>query len=850
MLFSLRSVPVIGVFVFLFLAGCVQPGQGNQTSVCGDKIVSGAEQCDLGSPCRNGSLVCGTDCLCRPPEKRPVTCADNTLNVSNGSANRFNSSAMVCKDDCARISPDAYCDAGTCLCKTETRSCVRNSFEASSGNNTFIAALMACKDDCGDIDPGLSCDPGSCTCQKKENETFYCVNNTKDVALTHENRFDDKANICKDDCSRLGPDFFCNAKNCTCFQVPKKDMPCGANTIMSALFGNAFNPATMLCKDDCAAAFGAGWKCDGPTCTCGKKPPEKESCADNSFNIAFGAANKFDPASMKCEDDCKDIGPGWACDGKTCTCSKKPEGPVSCLSNAFDVAFGAENGFNPASMKCEDDCAEWLDQDWYCDAVSCECKRKPAENQTASCSSNTLTVNYGKGPIPAGTQCKDDCKALNPNYVCDPQGCFCKETRTVTPRCGDGYVSAPSAPGGGFEECDVGYGIYQPKDAAGNPITKPDTCPQPKVCDARSCKCLTPVAENYSCGGKYSLVPGSYEGISVPDSSSDDYFCVEPPVCGDGKTTGTEQCDWNSSDTNKCAAGSYCTSGCACKKLETSPRCGDGKISVETGEQCDGGSVNTNICQSGYKCYTPECKCVPLEGSSQCGDGTVVAPEECDHGNTFTAQCPSGKSCYSCRCVDYGDIKHTECDFVHEACISVQGPGLDECASDSQCLSPESQQCGNGEREGTEQCDGADDSACGSGQVCNADCRCQDSTTVAYHLECRQNACVQVQGSGSSMCNSDDDCVPPMVDCPAYCESEGYSESLGSYSSSTTCKDAAAESPVQCTTTCIYTKFYSVSNQAGTTTCCCKAKYTYACDNCPAAPGTQPYCQQCPASKP
>jgi hypothetical protein len=536
-------------------------------------------------------------------------------------------------------------------------------------------------------------------------------------------------------------------------------------------------------------------------------------------------------------------------------------------------------------MKCEDDC-KGLGEGWFCDAKACECKEKPTENKTQTCSDNTLVPNIPESKLPPGTQCKDDCKIFGSSYYCDPEGCFCKESRVVTPRCGDGYVSSPNVPGGGFEECDVGFGFYQPKDAAGNPITKPDTCPPPKVCDARSCKCLTPVTENYTCAEDYGLIPGSSGNITVPDSFFDVFFCIEIPICGDGKLTGGEQCDWNSSSTNKCSAGNYCTGSCECKKLETSPTCGDGKISVETGEQCDGGNVKTNICQPGYKCYTPECMCVPLEGSSQCGDGTVVAPEECDHGNTFTAKCPNNLYCSSCQCVDYDELSHTECDYAHGQCVNVQGPGQNECTSDSQCEEEEApfcgnlivdpgeecesnsqcdngfacddcecvptsgQVCGNGVREGTETCDGSDDSNCDSGQSCNQNCQCQGTTTTYYHYECQHDACVQVEGQGSSECNSDDDCVPPVVNCPAYCEGQGYSQVVqGSYSSVSACHAAAiaGEGQVQCTTVCLYSKFYSVSNQAGTSTCCCKARYTYSCSDCP---GQNPQCPQCPASKP
>ncbi|MEW6036454.1 MAG: hypothetical protein AB1529_07625 [Candidatus Micrarchaeota archaeon] len=796
------KLSVLAVLAVLFIAGCITPGiAGNQTNAT------------------NGTV--------KPLVKQNITCADNTFKVANGSVNAFNSSAINCRNDCSRISPNATCDPLTCLCKTENRSCIKNSFDAAVGNNTFNAATMLCKDDCASLDPDSICSPKTCTCVQNvtKKEDVFCINNTIETSLTGTNPFDNDTMLCKDDCARLGADFACD-KNCTCKQVvpPKIDMNCGANTIIAPLFGNFFNPATMLCRDDCAATFGAGWKCDGVSCTCSKPPPpDKFSCAGNSFGVAFGLPNEFDPAKNKCEDDCKDFGPGWVCDGKTCLCEKKPKDEtVSCAFNAFDVVvLGADNNFNPAKMKCEDDCEE-VGLDWYCDAASCTCKEKPGENETQSCKSNTWVVNVPKGQVAAGVQCKDDCKELGSTYVCDPEGCFCKETRTVTPRCGDGYVSGPDTPGGGFEECDVGYGFYQPKDAAGNPYNTPDTCPPPTVCDAPTCKCVEPVTESF---------------------------------CGDGEITGAEQCDYASASTNKCSSGSYCTNSCACKILETSPRCGDGKISIESGEQCDGGSVNTNICQPGYKCYTPECQCILVEGSGQCGDGTVTPPEECDHGNSFTAQCSSGLTCHNCECTSYSELTHLECDYQLQRCVEVSGAGDDGCSSDSQCKSVTEAFCGNNDREGSEECDGSDDSACASDEYCSQNCQCvQSVTTPQYHTECdfAHGACVQVEGAGQNECSSDSQCVPPVVDCPAYCAGQGYSQVVqGSYSSASQCQAAAAESAQTCTTKCVYSKFYSTSNQAGTTTCCCKQVEVFQCSDCP---GENPQCPDpnvvCPANQP
>ncbi|MBI5697346.1 MAG: hypothetical protein HZC29_02365 [Thaumarchaeota archaeon] len=238
----------------------------------------------------------------------------------------------------------------------------------------------------------------------------------------------------------------------------------------------------------------------------------------------------------------------------------------------------------------------------------------------------------------------------------------------------------------------------------------------------------------------------------------------------------------------------------------------------------------------GYTCDGVSCTCKPPQTVGYCGDGVLIAPEECDPGSPNTIKCSNGGTC-------------------SEFCI---------CSVPSQPRIPPpttpTQSCGNGIREGTEQCDGSN-SGCSSGQTCSQSCTCATPSTPpstlppstpVYHAECQSQRCVQIQGSGSDQCGADSDCRPPVVNCPAYCSSQGYSQSLGGgYSTEQACRAAAAGSPAQCTTSCYYSKFYTSSNQAGTTTCCCSSSKTFSCSNCP---GENPQCPDpnvvCPANQP
>jgi subtilisin family serine protease/peptidoglycan hydrolase-like protein with peptidoglycan-binding domain len=528
--------------------------------------------------------------------------------------------------------------------------------------------------------------------------------------------------------------------------------------------------------------------CVMPGCQCVGISLKNVSCTDNTEREGhIVVTGGYDPRYDICTDDCQRLGSGYECNPSTCVCEKKTG--MSCADNTPDDDTWPRSTFDPSKHICIDDCPEDLD----CDFSDCRCKSSTSPPQT--CSANTLVINVPKGNPPP--ICIDDCTAVyGERAKCDPEGCFC--TKLITPRCGDGVVSGPNAPGGGMEECDVGNGSI-------------DTCPTPKVCNPETCKCEEPAVEG---------------------------------ACGDGIINLGEDCDYASADTNKCPETAndlpdYCTASCMCTQIEHTPVCGDGKITGTEG--CDGGHVNTNICPSGYTCYTPECTCIVEEGTDQCGDGTVTAPEECDHGNSYTDDCPGGKTCYSCQCLDPGEV-------------------------------PDEPYCGNNEREGSEECDGTDDSACSANEYCSS-CQCVEEVDegycgdgdVAYPEQCESDSdcdgeevcsgcqCVEYtvyycgdgQVTGNEECESDAECdgicyncqclSPPSVNCGSWCADQGYSSSLGSsYGSGAACSAAAAEDQVMCMVKCIYVQFGSWSNPAGTTTCCCKEVYT---EECPATQG-------------
>jgi hypothetical protein len=664
---------------------------------------------------------------------------------------------------------------------------------------------MICKDNCEVLGKEYVCDMVKCQCEYKPKKDFSCFDNTisGDFFSPGNNSYNPAAHMCKDDCKRageiVGGEWECNMKTCTC---EPKAIKCAANTFDVIVEGTSSFSWLNLCVDNCDK-LGEGYTCDPFKCVCRKKPGDKVYCDANTIDAyvsdSYGGAQtaRFDGSSQICIDNCeKRFGDGYKCDMVSCYCVPEEGEDVSCAIHTDHVSVTDVNKFNASSMQCLDDCLEYYGSNYVCNLGSCTCTKK----SSVSCALNTQVPNVPGNLYTPGAICEDDCKRVyGERYVCDAEGCYCKSTAVITPRCGDGYVSTPNVPGGGNEECDVGKG-------------NPDTCVSPEYCNPETCQC---------------------EGEDV----------IIEAICGDGVLQGLEDCDWGSADTNKCpqtegAAYKYCTEKCECKTIEHTPRCGDGKITPPEG--CDGGNVKTNICPEGYSCYTPECICRPLTGSGQCGDGTVTPPEECDHGNTYTEQCPGGLYCENCACVSYTETSHKECDYAHEECIDVVGPGDDECFSDSQCEVEVTPECGNNEREGSEQCDGTDDSLCDADEFCSNDCRCVGETVTLYcgdgvinlNEECESDSdCNMDAGEICSNCQ----CVgPPEVDCSSWCAEQGYSSVVrGTFPDGQACLAATGEDEEMCKVKCIYAGFGSWSNPAGTTSCCCKHKYV---EDCPRTP--------------
>jgi len=382
---------------------------------------------------------------------------------------------------------------------------------------------------------------------------------------------------------------------------------------------------------------------------------------------------------------------------------------------------------------------------------------------------------------------------------------------------------------------------------------------------------ITP-EDHMECVGTVCMaVPGEGEDSCTTD---EDCRVEEPPedevpVCGDGKITPPEECDYETYGKNTCPEGEYCKDDCLCHPLETSVVCGDGKISSPE-EDCDGGNVKTDICPEGYGCYI--CKCEPIEAF--CGDGMIHPPEECDHGNTITEKCDDGEVCQGCQCIPRSEATHKEC--VNEACVSVAGYGEDQCYSDSQCETPKHNECIDNacvevDGEGTDQCqtdgDCEEPPECGDGTIegweeCEEDDDCPGEDDVCIECFCLDVPAYCGDGNldAGEECEDDEDCssggvcsgactcvYPPELDCSYICSEAGYPENYGGGFDSVSECSSYVESlwlpPPDCTTGCAYAFLYKATNIAGESTCCCGDHDYYDCTNCPCV---EPCDQGCP----
>jgi len=239
---------------------------------------------------------------------------------------------------------------------------------------------------------------------------------------------------------------------------------------------------------------------------------------------------------------------------------------------------------------------------------------------------------------------------------------------------------------------------------------------------------------------------GCYECVSQCSTCPTDESC--PGVCGDGVTTGSEECD----------GGPGCDENCQ------SVACGNGNL--DSGEECDGGPQCTSTCLL-----------------IECGNGREDPGEECDDGNSSTCSpdcelyCGNGNIDAGETC-DVGDRQDGDgCDSacqIEPGCGNgVVEPGEDcdegDRANGDGCdLNCFREECGNGIPQFGEECD---DGNIDDTDSCSNACEVQDPggpgfPSCAQGTTCEStSSCPLSQNTGVICGPSEVCCLPPATKC-------------------------------------------------------------------------------------
>jgi|GEM_PF-2969402 len=362
-----------------------------------------------------------------------------------------------------------------------------------------------------------------------------------------------------------------------------------------------------------------------------------------------------------------------------------------------------------------------------------------------------------------------------------------------TGECGDGVKD-------GSEQCDTGkFGGATCTSEIGKPATGDLACAANCTIDTSAClfcgdgkingteKCDGSAPNNATC--ELVLGAGSTGSIKCKDDCTlDTSGCSAPISCGNGKKDDSEKCEGTdlggvtcTSEVGKPATGDLtCAANCT---IDTSAclYCGDAKKNGT--EACDAADLGGATCESAVgtgstgsvtckaDCTLDVSGCSP---SIKCGNGKKDDSEKCEGtdlgGATCTSEvgkpatgdlaCASNCTLDTSACLFCGDNKLNgteKCDGADlggATCASMVGPGSlgaitckADCTLDISGCSP-SIVCGDGQKNGPDQCDGADfgGATCTSevgkpatgNLICAANCTI-DSSACLYCGDAKKN---------------------------------------------------------------------------------------------------------------
>ncbi|MBI2483708.1 DUF4215 domain-containing protein [Candidatus Uhrbacteria bacterium] len=606
---------------------------------CGNGKVDYGEQCDDGD--KDNENACRNDCTGKPGfcgngmKEGAEQCDDGDKDDKNGCSNVCSSNANQCGN--GKKEGTEQCDDGNavnddtchnnCSINTNRPICtdgIRDLYEQCDDGNTI--STDACRNDCtgnagfcrnGTLEAGEECDDGdtndanACSNSCKANPEG-CGNKIINAGEQCDDGNKDDTDACRNDCTiKGGPSPQCGDG------IKQGTEQCDDK--------NQIN--TDACRNDCASnptGCGNGIKNDGEQCDDGDTIDTNACRNDCRLNTPGGPVCRDgvreDPEQCDdgnsthtdaCRNDCTG-NPGFCGNGIK-------DGTEQCDDGDTNDANACRNSCTPRSGFCGNGLKEGNEQ---CD----DGDRLNTNECLNDCTLNRTGPRCGNSVVEGSEQC-DDGNAVNTDACrndCTGNAGYCGNgAKEGTEQCDDGDPDNSNAC---KNDCTGNAGFCGNGAKEGT-----EQCDDGDRIDGNLCKnncTLRDAALPYCGNGKVEAAEQCDDGDTDNSNAckNDCSGSSKTPVCGNGAKEGTEQCDdGDRINTNACANDCKPNTGF----------CGNGI--QETGEQCDDGDrIDADLCRN--NCTLRVVSAHNARCTINAPQTIRIAPGEFDSGHSFTAR--------------------------------------------------------------------------------------------------------------------------------------------------------------------------------------------------------------------